>query len=180
MDVDDPRPYGLLASFATPQDLLRAAHQVRQAGYTKIDGYSPFPLEELPAALGIPRTRLPWFVLIAGLLGAAVGYGLQYYCAVIAYPLNVGGRPLHSWPAFIPVTFEVTILFAALSAVVGMLAFNQLPQPYHPLFNVGEFSLASRDRFFLAIEATDRHFDPQTTYAFLQSLEPLQLDWVEP
>lgn len=172
--------YGLLASFVSPEALVRAAHRATENGYTQVDAYSPFPLDELSDALGFRKTRLPWFVFVAGVIGACVGYGLQYYCTVIAYPLNIGGRPLHSWPAFIPVTFETTILFASLAAVLGTLVFNRLPQPYHPLFNVPEFSLASRDRFFLCIEATDPRFDPDACYAFLESLEPLKIDWVDP
>ncbi len=172
--------YGLLASFVSPEALVRAAHRATESGYTKVDAYSPFPLDALSDALGFRKTRLPWFVFMTGIVGACAGYGLQYYCTVIAYPLNIGGRPLHSWPAFIPVTFETTILFASLAAVLGMLVFNRLPQPYHPLFNVPEFSLASRDRFFLCIEATDPRFDPDACYAFLESLEPLKIDWVAP
>lgn len=171
-------PYGVMASFAEPHDLIAATRAARTAGYRAMDTYTPFPVEELDHELGMTHTRLPWIVFAAGVLGAIGGFGLQYYCAVIAYPLNVGGRPLNSWPAFIPVTFETTILAAALAAVFGMLALNGLPTPYHPLFNVPEFGLASRDRFFLCIESTDPKFDVETVSAFLLTLQPLQVSIV--
>jgi len=176
--ISDRNLYGVMAAFATPDELLRAAHATRTAGYRRIDGFSPFPIEGLSEALGMRRTRLPWVVFGFGLLGAACGYGLQYYCAVVAYPLNVGGRPLHSWPAFIPVTFEMTVLFAALATVLGMLAANGLPMPYHPVFNVPAFSFASRDKFFLCIEARDRAFDRAKTTEFLRGLNPLEVSEV--
>src|SRR3954470_24079422 len=149
------RPYGLIAEFDNPTALVAAAHHARQAGYRKMDGYSPFPIEELHEALEFEDARLPFIVLIGGLTGCIGGYLLQYWISAVAYPVNVGGRPLHSWPAFIPVTFECTILAAALSAVLGMLALNGLPMPFHPVFNVPRFGFASRDRFFLCIEAMD-------------------------
>lgn len=161
-------PYGLVAEYDSAQALVSAAYQARQAGFKRMDAYSPFPVEGLTDALGHSTTRLPLVVLLGGLIGGLAGYFLQYYTSVISYPLNVGGRPLHSWPAFIPVTFECVILGGALSAVFGMLALNGLPMPYHPLFNVERFALASRDRFFLAIRAIDAKFELGATRKFLE------------
>jgi hypothetical protein len=167
-----PPIHGLMAEFTTPTELVEATRKAYAEGYRKMDAYTPFPVEELSAALGFRHTRLPLVVLVGGILGGLTGYGLQYWVSVVAYPLNVGGRPLHSWPSFIPVTFEMTVLFAAGFAVLGMLALNGLPMPYHPVFNVPRFALASRDRFFLCIEATDPKFDRAATQAFLESLQP--------
>ena len=171
--------YGLLAEFNDPATLTDAAHAAHAAGYRRMDAYTPIPVEGLSQALGMTHTRLPAVTFLGGLLGAIAGYALQYYVSVEAYPLNIGGRPLHSWPAFIPVVFETTVLGAALTAVLGMLAFNGLPRPHHPLFNVPEFKLASRDRFFLCIEARDRQFDLDRTRDFLEGLSPQQL-WEVP
>jgi hypothetical protein len=170
--------YGLMAEFENPTALVDAAERARHEGYRCMDAYSPFPIEELHEALGGHHTRLPLIVLIGGLTGCIGGYALQYWASAITYPLNVGGKPLHSWPAFIPVTFECTILVAALSAVLGMLALNGLPQPYHPVFNVTRFALASRNRFFLCIEAKDTKFDPEGTKRFLESLNPREVTTV--
>jgi len=170
--------YGLLAEFDDPTSLVAAASRSREAGYRCMDAYSPFPIVELHHALGSPQSRLPLIVLIGGLVGCLGGYALQYWAAAIAYPLNVAGKPLHSWPAFIPVTFECTILGAALSAVLGMLALNGLPMPYHPVFNVPRFALASRNRFFLCIEAKDPKFDVEDTRRFLETLNPLEVTTV--
>lgn len=164
--------YGMLAEFNTPDDLVAATRRARAAGYRKMDAYTPFPVEELNEALELGPTWVPAIVLIGGVLGALLGYALQYYVAVIDYPINVGGRPLHSWPAFIPVTFETTVLVAGLSAVLGMLALNGLPMPYHPVFNVARFSLASHDRFFLCIEAGDPKFHVEETRRFIEQLNP--------
>ena len=144
-----------------------------------MDAYSPFPVEELSEALNLHRNRLPLIVLIGGIVGGVCGYALQYWTAVVNYAINVGGRPFHSAPAFIPVTFECTVLFAALSAVLGMLGLNKLPMPYHAVFNVPRFALASRDRFFLCIEATDPKFELDETWRFLSRLQPRQVSQVE-
>jgi hypothetical protein len=170
-----PPTFGLLAEFHDANALVEAAARVREAGYRRIDAYTPFPVEGLAELLGFHERKLPLLVLFGGLAGCAAGYGLQYWVSVIAYPLNVGGRPLHSWPAFIPVTFEMTILAAAFTAVLGMLALNGLPMPYHPVFNVPRFALASRDRFFLLIEATDPRFHPEETRRFLKGLGPREV-----
>ena len=160
--------YGLMAEFSTPEALLEAARHCYAEGYRKMDGYSPFPVDGLSEALGLHRNRLPLIVLIGGVLGCVGGFYLQYWVSAIDYPLNVGGRPLNSWPAFVPVTFELTILLAALSAVFGMIALNGLPMPYHPVFNVERFQFASRNRFFLCIESADPRFDRDATRSFLQ------------
>jgi len=170
-----PPFYGLMAEFDDPAKLLAAARLARGAGYRRMDAYSPLPIEGLAEAIGFRHTRLPLIVLIGGIVGCVGGYLLQYYVSVIAYPLNIGGRPFHSWPAFIPVTFEMTILVAAVSAVVGMLALNRLPMPYHPVFNVPRFALATRDRFFLCIEATDPRFEREGTRRFLEGLGPREV-----
>jgi hypothetical protein len=172
--------HGLMAEFETPDALVRAATSARLAGYRRLDAYSPIPIEELNEALDLRRTRLPMLVLLGGIAGGLAGYGLEYWSQVIAYPLNVGARPLHSWPHFIPVAFETTVLGAALAACVGMWALNGLPQPYHAVFNVPEFARASRDRFFLCIEAADPRFDRHQTQKFLEGLHPLGVSEVAP
>ena len=174
-----PPIYGLLAEFDDANALVAATRRAYESGYRRMDAYSPFPMEELSDALGFRKTRLPLVVLIGGILGGTTGFLMQYYTAVIDYPINVGGRPLNSWPAFVPVTFEMTILGAALFAVLGMLALNGLPMPYHPVFNVPSFALATRDRFFLCIEATDPRFDREQTKEFLRSLQPRAVSEVE-
>lgn len=178
--VDDtPRIYGVLGEFPTAEHLTAAAHAAREAGYRRMDAYSPFPVEGLADALGARRSRLPLIVLIGGICGGLIGYLMQYYMVVVSYPLNIGGRPLHTWPAFVLVTFELTILGAALSAVLGMLALNGLPRPYHPLFNVPEFNLASQNRFFLCIEATDPQFDVPNASDFLARIGSTHVQLVE-
>jgi Alternative complex III, ActD subunit len=174
-----PPIYGLMAEFTTPEELLAAVHRAREEGYRHMDAYTPFPVEGLAEALGFHHTRLPLIVLIGGIVGAIGGYLLQYYVAVVDFPLNVGGRPFHSWPSFLPVTFETTILVAAFSAVLGMLALNGLPMPYHPVFHVPRFALATRDRFFLCIEAVDPKFERDGTRRFLERSQPRQVSEVE-
>ena len=172
--------YGLMAEFDDPKTLVDVTRRAYAEGYRQMDAYSPFPIEELSDALGIHGTAVPALVLLGGIVGGLAGYGLQYWVAAIAYPLNVGGRPFNSWPAFVPVTFEMTVLLAALTAVVAMLALNRLPMVYHPVFNVARFALATRDRFFLCIEASDPKFDPHATREFLQSLAPREVSDVVP
>lgn len=171
--------YGLLAEFGDPDSLLVAARRARQAGYERLDAFSPFPIEGLAEELGFRRTAVPLVVLVGGVLGATGGYLLQYYLSVVDYPINVGGRPLHSVPMFVIVTFELTILVAALFAVLGMLALNRLPMPYHPVFNVADFALASTNRFFLVIEAADPKFEAARTRDFLRELAPKEVLDVE-
>jgi hypothetical protein len=156
-----------MAEFSDPHDVVSAARRVREAGYTRVDAFSPYPIEELSEALDFHHSKLPLLVLIGGVTGLLAGYALEYWVSVIEYPLNIGGRPFHSWVAFIPPAYETTILFAALTAVLGMLALNGLPEPYHPVFNVPRFALASRDRFFLVVEATDPRYDHDETWRFL-------------
>ena len=171
--------HGVMAEFAEPEQLLRAARAAYEAGYRKMDAYSPFEVEGLAEAIGFKKTRVPLVVLLGGIVGALTAYGMQWYSAAIDYPLNVGGRPLHSWPAFVPITFELTILFAALAGVFGMLAMNGLPRPYHSVFNVPEFKLASQTRFFLCIEAGDHVFKKDEVENFLHSLGAISVSEVE-
>jgi hypothetical protein len=172
--------YGLMAEFDNPTALVEAATKARLAGYRKLDAYSPIPIHELDEALDLPRTKVPLITLVGGIVGGLTGYGLAYWTSAIAYPMNVGDRPLHSWPQFIPVTFEMTVLGAALSAFVGMWALNRLPQPYHPVFNVAAFGRASTDRFFLVIEQTDPRFERHGTWKFLEGLRPVGVSEVAP
>jgi len=173
MDAD--RLYGLLAEFDQPERLVEAARETHAAGYRRIDAFSPMPVEGLNEALHFRRTNMALVVLVGGLIGAASGYALQYWVAVIAYPLNVAGRPLNSWPAFIPVTFEMTILLASLAGVLGMLALNGLPRPHHPLFNVPRFARASRDKFFLLVEASDPLFQAEAARQFLLEIGAIEV-----
>lgn len=171
MNATSNELYGVMAEFDTPEQIVKAARAVREAGYKKIDAYSPFPIHEMDAALGIKKTILPLLIFGAGVAGCLGGLAMIYYMLVIDYPINVGGRPYFSLTLFIPVMFETTILAAAFTAVIGMIALNGLPQPYHPVFNAPRFELASREKFFLAIEAGDEKFDRDETTEFLSSLE---------
>jgi hypothetical protein len=171
--LSDSPLYGLLAEFATADALLKAVHCATAAGYRRVDAYSPFHVEGLGEALGMRADAVPFITLLGGSIGGIGGYFMQWYSAVISYPINVGGRPLHSWPSFIPVTFELAVLGAALAAFIGMLALNGLPRLHHPLFGAVEFDLATRNRFFLCIERRDAAFDRHATAEFLRALSPL-------
>jgi hypothetical protein len=174
-----PSLHGLLAEFDSATALLEAARRVGTAGYTKTDAFSPFPIHGLAEALGFHERKIAPIILVGGLLGLLAGAGLEYWTMVIAYPMNIGGRPLNAWVAYIPPAFETTILFASFSAVIGMLALNGLPRPYHPVFNAPRFNRASQDAFFLVIEAKDPKFDAEKTRAFLSSLRPREVVPVE-
>src|SRR5580704_944207 len=170
--IPDSPSYGLMAEFDSAQELLSAAEKTHAAGYKKIDAYSPFPVEGLAEAIGFHKNRVPLVVLLGGLTGGLSALALQYWVAVITYPTNVRGRPYFSWPSFVIVTFELTILFGGLSAVIGMLALNGLPMPYHPVFNVAEFAKASENKFFLVVFSSDPNYDVARTRSFLSSLAP--------
>ena len=174
------KAYGWLAEFKTAEELIHAARRAREAGYSHVEAYAPFPVEGLVEAVGSYKDRVPLITLLGGVIGGAGGYFMQWYSAVVHYPIDVGGRPYNSWPSFIPITFELTVLAAAFGAVLGMLALNGLPMPYHPVFNVPEFKRASRDRFFLCIEARDPKFHLEETRQFLQSLSAQAVFEVEP
>ena len=166
-----PPIYGVIAEFENPSDVVAAARRAYEEGYRRMDAYSPYPIEALSEAIGFHKSRLPLIVLIGGIVGGLGGYLMQFYMNAYDYALNVGGKPLHSWPAFIPITFETTVLGASLAAIFGMLALNGLPEPYHPVFNTPNFALATRDRFFLLIEARDPKFDREGTTEFLRNLD---------
>ena len=171
--------YGLMAEFESSEALLAAAQRAHEAGYRIMDAYSPFPVEGLADAVGFHRTRVPLLCLIGGLIGCFGGFFLQYWPNVVAYPLDIGGKPFNSWPNFIPITFELTILCAGLATVFGMLALNGLPTPYHPVFNAPHFELATRNRFFLCIQARDPKFDLQKTRDFLATLKAREVSEIE-
>jgi len=171
--------YGLLIELPSADALVEAAGRVHQEGYKWFESYSPFPVHGLTDAMGYRTTKVPLLVLIGGIIGCIAGFGFQYWVSVIEYPLNIGGRPLNSWPAFMPATFETTVLTAALFAVLGMLALNGLPRPNHPLFAIAEFSRATKDGFFLCIQARDRKFDEKETRAFLEGFDVKEVIDVE-
>ncbi|HWD41361.1 MAG TPA: DUF3341 domain-containing protein [Fimbriimonas sp.] len=172
-------PYGLVAEFTSPEALMDAAEAAREAGYKKMDAYSPFPIHGLSEAIGFSDKKVPWTVFFCGLCGCFIGYSLEWYTAVIDYPLNVGGKPLNSLPAFIPPAYECTILLASFGAFFGMLAYNGLPKPYHSIFNTPGFQRASQDRFFLAIEVKDPKYDAVKTRTFMEGLSPINVSEVE-
>lgn len=175
-DTDEPKVYGLVAEYDDPDAILKAAQYAYQEGYRDMDAYSPFPVHGLSEAVGFPKTRLAWFTLAAGLAGAAGGFFMQWFASVVHYPYEIGGRPDFSWPAFIPVTFEMMILFAAFATGIMMILLNGLPMPYHSVFNAKNFERASSDRFFLCIEAKDKKFDATSTKRFLEELHPAPLE----
>ena len=179
MSETESDTYGLMAEFETPEELLEAAKLAYGKGYRTMDAYSPLPIHGLAAAIGFQRTNLPILTFILALTGAIAGYGMQYWIQVIDFPGNIGGRPLHSGPMFIPVTFELTILFAAVGTFVGLWIRNGLPMPYHPVFNVAGFERASQDRFFLCIESADPLFDAEGTRSFLGGLNPVEVSTVD-
>ncbi len=167
--------FGIMAEFKDAASLAEATKRAYAMGYRQMDAYTPYPVEDVIHALGLRRNEIPFIVFLGGCLGAIVGFSMCYYFQVIDYPLVAGGKPLNSWPMYIPITFELTVLFAALSAVFGMLALNGFPSPYHPVFNCPHFERASQDRFFLCIEATDPLFDLEKTKQFLLSLKPVEV-----
>ncbi len=173
--MKDTGTYGLMAEFDDVNNVITAARRVYGAGYRKIDAYSPFPVEELSEAIGFHKNGVALVCLVGGLLGCTGAFTLQWWINTISYPINIAGRPLNSWPSFIIVTFEMTILFSGLSAVFGMLALNGLPMPYHPVFNVPRFEFASKDRFFIVIFSSDRNYDATRTRQFLEGLNPISV-----
>jgi hypothetical protein len=164
--------FGLMAEFADEKKILVAAKSAYDHGFRKMDAFTPFPIDGLAENLGRKKSLVPLIVLIGGIVGGLSGYFMEWYANVISYPLNIGGRPFNSWPMFIPITFELTILCAALAGFIGMFALNKLPEPHHPVFNVPEFELASTDKFFLCIQSDDPKFNLETTRIFLESLNP--------
>ncbi|MFI5181959.1 MAG: DUF3341 domain-containing protein [Thermoanaerobaculia bacterium] len=171
--------HGVMAEYATPGDLVAAAKAVRTAGWRKVDAYTPFPIEALNDVLDLHHSKVPLVVLGGGIVGLVAGYGMQYWMSVVDYPLNIGGRPFHSWVAFIPPTFETTVLFAGIAAVVGMIVLNGLPRPYHAVFNNPRFSAASRDRYFLVLTADDPMFDAARATTALRGTNALDVTEVE-
>lgn len=175
---EPPAVYGLMAEFLHPEEVVEAAQHAYGRGFRSMDAYSPMPVDGLAEAIGFRRNRVPLVVLIGGLSGAFIAFFMQWYSSVIDYPLIIGGKPYNSWPSFIVITFELTILGAALSAAFGMLAMNGLPRPHHPVFNAPNFAMASRSRFFLCILANDPLFDLEDTRQFLQQFKPREISVV--
>ncbi len=171
-DQHESAPYGVMAEFGSADDLIAATRKAAEAGYTRMDGFSPYPIGEVADALNFPRSEIGTIMFLGGLCGATLGFFMQYWTNAIDYPLNIGGKPLFSWPMFIPITFECTILAAAFGSVLGLLAFIGLPRPHHPIFNTANFDRATVDRFFLCIEAEDPKFDRAATRSFLEGLGP--------
>ncbi len=180
MNKNAPKIYGLMAKFPDPEALIAATQRATEAGYREMDAYSPFPLEGLSEAMHLKSSKLPYAILTGGILGGALGFFMQYYATVISYPLNIGGKPLDSWPAYIPITFELTVLLAAFGGVIGLFIATRFPQPYHPVFNVEDFQKhGSQDGFYLAIEARDPKYDPVETLGFLKALGAILVTEVE-
>jgi hypothetical protein len=167
-----PNIYGLMAEFSDDRKILAAAHSAREHGFSKMDAFTPFPVDGLSAALGQKKSRVPLIVLVCAIIGGLSGYFMEWYATSVSYSINIGGRPLNTWPMFIPITFELTILSGALAAILGMLALNRLPEPHHPVFDAPNFDRASTDKFFLCIEAGDPKFDADATRRFLETLQP--------
>jgi len=180
MSTQKQELFGVLAEFETPRTLYHGCEKVRDAGYKRWDAYTPFPVHGLERAMGIPASKVPWITLAGGLTGASLGFFMQWWMSAVDYPLIISGKPLLSWPAFIPVTFELMILFSALGAVFGMLAINRLPQPYHPLFQSKNFERVTDDKFFIAIESRDPQFDSESTAEFLKSIGGTNIEFIEP
>jgi len=178
--TEEKKLYGMIAQFGTPEAFLDAVHKARAAGYKKMEAYTPYPIHGLSEALGFHHTKLPILIFCGGFTGACLGLGMQWSSAAYFYPINVGGKPYFSWPGFVPITFECMILLAAFTAVMGMLALNGLPQPYHPLFNSEAFAHASRDKYFLCVEGIDPQFSIEGVKAFFESLAPEEIDEVAP
>lgn len=177
-EEDTPQVHGLIAEFDDPDTLLTATTKAHEAGYRAMDAYAPYPVHGLAEAMGVRKTYVSLVTLIGGFTGALTGLGMQYFASVWHYPYSIGGKPNFSWPAFMPITFELGILFAAFSALGSMLIFNGLPQPYHPVFNAKRFERASSDGFFLCIETTDAQYDTEQTKTFLEGLGPVEVSEV--
>lgn len=180
MSTQKQELFGVLAEFDSPGTLYHGCEKVRDAGYKRWDAYTPFPVHGLEKAMGIPNSKVPWIVLIGGLTGASCGFFMQWWMSAVDYPLVISGKPLLSWPAFVPVTFELGVLFAAFGAVFGMLALNRLPQPYHPLFQSENFDRVTDDKFFIAIESSDPQFDAESTAKFLESIGGTNIELIKP
>ena len=173
-----PELHAVIGEFDGPEALIEAAHKTREAGYSKIEAYTPFPVHGLSEAVGFEESKIKWIIFWGGVFGACAGFALMTWVHLIAMPVNTGGKPLFSWPAFIPITFECMVLCASFGAVFGMLGLNGLPQPYHPIFEARRFNLASQDKFFLAIEARDPNFDSKEAVKFLQSVGAKEVEEV--